>query len=295
MEIKIGNHIYTYVKERENAPILVYRSDNTFLRIGPRELLEKEKIFHQKLFDLGFPVPQILEEGEKEGQYYFVESSVGSEHFGDIFKEDMQKDGVISDENFTRFLQIAKKFAEAQLKETSVINWQTFEGVLHANILFEELPVLREKSIFALKKARERTQELPAVLSHGDFNPYNIFEKGCIDLEHFSTAPAGYDVITNIFHFKMFPRGDAYEHPQKYRFSKEQIDKYFLEIDTIYQSKGLPAISRYKDDFSFCRSIWSTGRMARWPRLQKWRYRLYEELLNSYLQDKDMSSVKIAN
>lgn len=71
------------------------------------------------------------------------------------------------------------------------------------------------------------------------------------------------------------------------------IDRYFSEIDAIYKSKGLPAVSQYKNDYSFCRSIWSVVRMNRWPRLQQWRYAFYEKLLNSYLQNKDLDSPEV--
>ena len=73
LSITINNKVFNYVKTREYAPVSIFKSDDEFLRIGPKGLLEPELAFQKKLLNYGFPVPKIRAEGEYNGEFYFKE------------------------------------------------------------------------------------------------------------------------------------------------------------------------------------------------------------------------------
>lgn len=295
-EITINGKTYFYVRTRNHMPVSIYKGGDVFLRIGPKELIEKEVAYHRKLLGFGFPIAEIIGEGEYEGQSYFVEASLGEFHFGQVFTADFAKNGFVSDSIFRNLLNVAKMHAEAQLKTVSSSGFdrKEFENLIHFPVILDEAPHMAEKIKACMEKAEGHIAELPVVITHGDFNPHNIFEKGVIDWERATSAPAGYDLATNISHIFFFPRGGDYEYTGKYAFSKEQAGIYWKEIDALYESEGLPKISDYADDFIFCRGIWSAVRMQKFPKLQKWRYDLYEKLVEAYLKGENLTNFLIS-
>lgn len=290
--LKIGDQTFKHIKTRIYSPIAVYSSKNLFLRIGPKAELEKEAQFHRKLLSFNFPIPKIVADGERDGQYYYIETSLGDTHFGDIFIQDVKQNGAISEKNFSLFLELSKSYAEAQLKTVTEDSWRgDFYNLIHVDYILKELPDIRDKSLQAYEKAVAEFSSFPSVLTHGDFNPHNLFEKGIIDLEGLSHAPAGYDLITGIFHFYMFPTQGNYELIRGYQFAKEQINQYLNEMDSIFKNNNLPSPSSRKNDFLFCRAIWATVRMEWGPRIQQWRYNLYRKILDVYLQNEDITKM----
>ncbi len=284
-ELIIDGKKYHYVKTRNHEPVSVYKGDGCFLRIGPKEIIQEEIDFHKNLLRLGFPIADFLESGEHEELFYFTESSLGENNLSYLFKENLSNDRIVSEHDFEIFLNITRKYLEAGLRTISqkVFEAGKFEKMIHFDFILEELPLLKDKTSEAMKRAEENINRLPIVLSHGDFNPYNIFPKGVIDWERAGEAPLGYDITTNISQFLFFPFSGDFEHVANYNFSNEQISKYWAEIDKICISKGFPKISDYFNDFLFARCIWSVVRMDRTPKLQKWRNAQYEKILDVYL------------
>jgi hypothetical protein len=281
---------YAFVKTRNHMPISIYKGEDSYVRIGPKDLIQQEINYHRNLLKFGFPIPEILSEGEYLNSYYFTESSFGDEHLGQIFRSNCTN-SIVSNNDFSKLLNVVKIFAQAQMRTvgTQPFTFTDFRELIKVDILLKELPSLNQGTIDAVARVEEHVKKLPSVLTHGDFNPYNIFEKGVIDWERGSYAPMGYDLVTNISQTFFFPLGGDYEFTAGCRYSERQIDTYWREMDTICAVSGIPSISDYRNEFILCRSIWSVVRMDRWPKIQKWRYEQYEVLLKTYLSGGDLT------
>jgi len=285
-QIALGDKQYQHVKTREYTPVSVYKGVGEFLRIGPQGLIAPELALHKKLLGYGFPVPGIVAEGEKNGKTYYIEQSLGDELLGDIFWEDCKRDGRISDEHFNSLLTVAEKFAQAQLKTAS--DDKDDEGLyigLHMDYIQDELPDFKPEILTAFEKMKARTAAMPTVLTHGDFNAYNLFESGIIDFGSIHNGPAGYDIVNNIYHTYNFPNTGDYESMRRYQFTPEQIKQYFASMDGIYTQAGLPKVTDFREDFIWAKSVWSTTRMQRYPKLQQWRYDKFKKMTGEYLND----------
>ena len=56
----------------------LYFSGDAYMRIGSRAEIEPEYETHIRMLQMGFPVPEVLDCGEWEGRFYWVEESVGA-------------------------------------------------------------------------------------------------------------------------------------------------------------------------------------------------------------------------
>jgi hypothetical protein len=288
-EITIGGKSYAHVKTREYTPVSIFKGDGDFLRIGTKDLLVPELNLHKKLLDYGFPVPAITAEGTRGEYFYYTEASLGDELLGKVFWEDSKREGQISSEHFGNLLKLSEQFAQAQLKTaTEHRDDESFYIGIHMDFILEELPELKTGLLAAFEKIKERTKALPYVLTHGDFNAYNLFEGGVIDLGSTHTAPAGYDIISNIYHTYGFPKTGDYESMRRYEFTEPQINEYLAAMDSAYSAAGLPKVSNFKEDFILARAVWGTTRMQRYPKLQQWRYNRFKQMLSEYLSDKSI-------
>src|SRR3989344_6726539 len=83
--ITLDGEVFTYVKKREFTPVSIYKGKNSFLKMGPRNILEKELNSQKHLFELGFPVPGVMNTGEKSEIFYFTEESLGEDTFRNLF------------------------------------------------------------------------------------------------------------------------------------------------------------------------------------------------------------------
>ncbi len=288
-KLTINGKVFEHVKTRAYAPVSIFKSGDLFLRKGPKKLLEEEIAFHRTLLEYDFPIPRILEEGDLEGEYYYIETSLGEKHFGEIFIEDTKNHGGISKNHFGNFLEVAEKFAKAQLATRNERrNEESFYSGLGLEFNIEELPELKEDTLRAFDKVKEKSKSLPYVLTHGDFNPYNILERGVIDFGSSFHAPAGYDIVTNIYHIYNFPEKDGYEMKRCFDFSEQQKETYLEKMNVIYREAGLPEPTDFADDFIFCRTIWATVRNEKIPKIQKWRYDRFGKILAAYLRDESL-------
>lgn len=271
--INLKGKKFTLIKQRQFQDVGVYSGGNSYLRLGNTKVIAKEIIKHNKLLRLGFPLATIIEQGKLGSRAYYIETSLGKYHLGEIFRRDVKRSGKISAKNFQDFLAVSNTFARAQLKTISSKSHKNkFSATIHINILAKELPAQKHKLLKKFTKAAKRLAVFPYVLTHADFCPHNLFKNGVIDFEHQSLAPAGYDLITNIITIDGFPTEGDYELIGGYRFTPNQRKKYLAEMDKIYLAHGLPKISLFQKEFAFCREIWLTARMHKTPKLQQFRY-----------------------
>ncbi|MFA6446199.1 MAG: phosphotransferase [Candidatus Paceibacterota bacterium] len=279
-QIMIKGKIYTHVDTQRDGMSAVYKDDSVYVRIGDREKIKRDLMLHKNMESAGFPVAELLDEGEIEDMYFFIETSLGDKNFGLIFKEETEKFGEIKDETFDAFISICVQFAEAQLKRLpSKKSWVDFEKGIHLDLICKELPKEAKNIKKKIKEIKKNLMKLPFVLSHGDFTPFNIYPKGIIDFEDSLIAPFGYDVGSILGHLNWFPESNMYEYYQLYCFSNVQREKYYEAINKVYLKNNFPPFSTFLRDYDFVKGIWFAVRMERAPKLQQYRYDLLRKII----------------
>ncbi len=284
--IQVESKDFTLVKIQRDEITAIYKGDNIFLRIGDEKRISKDLQTHKNMLALGFPIAEILSEGYLEKYKYFIETSLGDENFSSIFTKEVHKIGKISAKSFNDFLSITKKLGESQLKTMSnEKDFISFSKDIHLDMLLDELPQYAENIQSRFDKAVNRLSELPFVLTHGDFNPFNTHRKGIIDLENSSWAPFGYDIISGIGTHEYFPfvksiHANDFEFISGYTFSEDQKNTYLRLFDTQLAKLDVLSLSACSDDLMFTRAIWLLVRMHKWPKIQRYRY---DKFIQEYL------------
>ena len=274
----LHSQIFTLVKVQRDGESAIYRSGDTFLRLGERERINRDRAFHQQMIDTGFPVAQLLGEGEYEGQRYYLESSLGDQYFGELFAEETKNQGEISDKTFEAFVLVTQQFVRAQLATRSEKRDEAhFVESLHLSILLEELPAWAPQIEARFNRCMQALCYFPFVLTHADYNPHNLYPLGIIDFEDATRGPIGYDVVSAIVSINYFPSVAGYEFMAQYQFTQEQRRQYFDVMDSLFIEAGLPPVSQYEEEFEFFRAIWLLVRMEKWPKIQQFRYSFFEQ------------------
>lgn len=273
-QIQVDGTSFSFIRGQRSGSA-VYKSADSFLRIGDAQKINASLELHKRMEHFGFPVAPLLAEGIVGGQQYYIETSLGEKHLGELFAEDMKGVNEISEATFRDFLDISEKFARAQLN--TKINWRDYEGFskgIHLDSMCEELPEYAESMNERFSQVKQKTASLPFVLTHGDFNPNNLYPDGVIDFEDSFYAPYGYDQISAITHINYFPDDSGFEHTAGYRFTEAQRRVFLERMDTIWKEAGLPALSEFEQDFEYCRALWLAAKIPQTPKLQGFRYNL---------------------
>lgn len=278
----------------------VYRSPDgkKILRTGSPDGIAQEAKFVREISRRGFPTPEVTGSGlTKDGLGYFIETSVGEQHFGDIFREEYAKHGGIQDASFNVFASICLRFVEAQLKPENQQKGpsQLREGIQLANVVEEnsDLSSLLEDAVAA---AEAQIGDLPLVLSHGDLTPFNTLERGVIDFEQRFVAPVGYDAITCVTFHRFFdhPKPDGTGTMRNWEFRSEQMSDYLTRLDSLCERAEIPALSHYFDDFLMLKSVWSLcyEKALDSPQFHRWQWRRHvaRYCMECYLAGKPIES-----
>lgn len=316
-EIVIDGKVFRQVKLSRRGEVAVYTNGELYARVGERGIIERMLALHKNFCEFGFPVPEIMGKGEIAGRGYFLEKSLGEKCFSYLFQDDIEKHGAVSPELFEKFISVTEKFAAAQLhslvsNRTRYKNSPLLKGVpnsdlgrdlnppssetrtpplgkeefsetlsftelIRPNDLAKELPEYGDKILKLYEESISALKVFPQVLTQGDFCSHNLFPAGVIDFEKAYCAPAGYDIVTNIFQNDYFPASREHEYYQLYSLTKEQKALYYKRLDALYAQANLPALSKYRKHFEYCRAAWHTARNSRMPKLQKWRYELFRK------------------
>ncbi len=284
-QIEVGGVIFNFIKTQREGDSHIYKSDDKtkVLRIGEKSKIERDLAKHKSLLAQGYPVASILEEGEIDGQEYFIEESLGEELFGEIFKKDFETFGKISEEHFQILLNESSKMLKAQIaNSTTEQKWDEVLAGLHVDWLIQELPDQEGMILKRVETCRERLKNIPFVFSHGDFNPYNFFPKGAIDFEDGFYAPVGFDVLGLMVYPEYFPHKDVVELEINggYKYSKEQVERYMQTMNAILVESNLPSVEEIYEEIRFLKGIWLTVKMHRWPKMQQYRYELFKTSLS---------------
>lgn len=277
-EIIIDGKPFRLVKRSRRGEVFIYQSDDRFARVGERGVVEKMLALHKKFDTFGFPVPAVLSQGAIDTGAYYLEQSLGEKCFSFLFQDDIAKNGAISTELFEQYISITEKFVQAQLRSvTQDSRGLSLSDLIRPYDLAEELPEFGERIMKRYDEALSAIKVFPLVLTHGDFCSHNLFPAGVIDFEKAYYAPAGYDIVTNIFQNKYFPTSREYEYYQLYVVTPEQENLYYRRLDSLYREAGLPEVSKYRQHFEYCRAVWHTARNQRAPKIQQWRYEFFKK------------------
>lgn len=274
--LTIDGKTFELVRVQRGGASFVYKGADGYLRIGDPRIIKKHLDAHTLMEEAGFPVPSLISQGEREGLAYFIETATSGKRLGDAFSDDFDEDNKISDIHFAQLLGIVERYARLQLKAPAPpSSLRDMKAAIHVRTLSRELPAYATRIQERYAEIRARLSVYPTVLSHGDFNPQNLFENGIIDLEHAFQGPWGYDSMTALLHIDQFPDAWSYEYFARYRYSERQRREFLTMLDGIARDNNLPPLSKHLLDFEFCRACWSSVRMQEWPKLQKWRYDMF--------------------
>jgi hypothetical protein len=271
---------YTHVCGNRFNGRAVYRGPAKYMRIGLPTIIAHEESLHRRLWDAGFPVAQILQTGEVNGQPFFVEASLGDSVLGELFEAEMQAHGVVTDASFRNLLMIVLRWAEAQLQHVATPDIPPdLASTVRLTDVERLLPHLTPLTRQVFLRLQQRFACFPTVLTHGDFHPYNLCSGGVIDLEFVHWSVAGYDVLTAFFEEGLWPADST-----DYRFTVPQQMLACHAIDDLFHVYHLPLPSAYTADFLMGRmmKIVEIGEQ-RPPAVKQWIYQCYEAQAKTYI------------
>jgi len=265
------------VKGRTAASGAVWRSaDGLFYKRTGDESVREEADFQIDLARRGYPVPQVIQRGFKDGMYYFVEPSAGvSLH--DRALASAEPSGHVENGLVRSAVQISTRLLEAQSRNPLTASpgdpqaWFERAGFV-ANVRTEnpdlDTPRVRE----AVERAVRRLHDVPMCRSHLDYGLPNAFPRAVIDWQHHADAPLGYDAypMLDIAAFKGGGKG--------YRFSAGQRSAYLSELDEATALLLGRPLSTYQGDFLLVKCFFFLALMrptdpGRRDKYVKWQYR----------------------
>lgn len=277
--ITIDGIEYRHIRVQRGASA-IYRADDRYLRIGPPAVIAEQLSVHRDMERAGYPVAAILATGSYGGLDYFIERSLGEQSFRVRFTEEYGANGSLDEATVSRFIAIAERFLRAQIGTAQAPAPDSYREGTHLDVMKAELPAYAERIEARFQRSLAATAGLPYVVTHGDFNPSNMYPEGVIDIEDSFRAPLGYDLVTALYTIDWFPDSPEYEYVAQYRFGTPDKERFLAMCDRVLIEHGLPALTPRYDDFAFARAAWMTARMHQWPKIQAWRY---QKFISSHL------------
>jgi hypothetical protein len=193
------------VQHRTGGGGAVWRSGDgrRFKRTGPGVLAEAA--FLRGVTALGYPVPQVLDEGHDSGgsAYYIEEALPGlSLHqMADCLASGSPgaRDAALDESVAAAAAKVSAELLRAQAAHPVITSPELLaefgEKAGYATNVFAENPDLdtpHRRTV--ITTALKRLEELPLCASSLDYGLPNMFPTGVIDWQHHGLAPVGYDV-----------------------------------------------------------------------------------------------------
>lgn len=296
--MKIKGQTFKKIKDREFTCGEVYKSSDglKYLRISKtKNIMKDEGLYVESLYNLGFPVPSVIERGQIGNREYYIEQSIGEITLGDKFNKEYILQGKINQNTFKYFCNILCNYFNAQLNSPVYSTKQfNFEKIIMLSNVLKENPDLDPLKVKkCIKKINKRLLTLPNVFSHGDLTPRNTFDSGIIDFEFHFIAPAGFDVLTAPLIESFWNFKDAKE--KKYRMfylNQKQINYYFNKINIIAEQHHLSGFLSFVDDFLLLKAFYMLAYEKKFAKVSgdtsKWKFRkkILIHFMESYLDDK---------
>lgn len=288
--LTIEGQRFEHVQNRVYEPVSVYRGNENFLRVGPNESIAQEREKHEQLYELGFPVAELLGHGQYTGERaYYIERSLGSESYADVFTADCRLQGEVSTEHFDAFCAVMQRYATAQVRTLEQGNsFEVFAHMTHADIIADDFPNLRDIIKRTLAKLEGRLTSVPSTLVHDDLNPMNVLEGGVIDVAGMRRSAGAYDLEAAIYHIAMFPSDEGYEDRRRFDYSADQRRQYLALVDQVYAAGSDFKPSAHIPEYIVGKLFWAAARMQDKPQVLAWRGALLERVLTAYLTEGDV-------
>jgi hypothetical protein len=218
---------YTFIKERRNGS-KIYRSHDHhhFLKIWPSHVVEHEYQENIQLRSHGINLPQVFDYKVDWDRAYMKEISLWPAHFWDLFTQSTLEYGHITDDLWSSYTRQA---LDHHLHQRDILPWmiQTSPTArdLRATLRIENrLP--QEIIAQFQKRIYIDLSHVPTCRTHGDYNPYNVFPNGVIDIEECFDDYRWYDAVS-VFHIYRYPSTfEILWRTRPYHISKKQILSY---------------------------------------------------------------------
>lgn len=256
---------FQHVKSDRRQPGRVFRAENYFARLGPEPFIGAQAVRAAELYQRGFPVPEVIDSGNHEGDWYFIETAFAGETFHVLFAEETERHGRIQDSTFQAYLDVIRRYMIAQTAPSNrtIVDphdfvhqlipqsqvFQAYERHGHDATLYDR----------AIQRAIQQLAAAPTGILQYDLNPFNILKQGVIDIELSGPGVIGYDSLTSArWGGSWYPDYPA-RYTTAYRLRPEQLQQNDALIDEVARSQGLPAPSRWLQEFLLLRSAWAVA------------------------------------
>ena len=298
--ININGELFDVVKPTRLLPGMVLKSKtrDVYARLGPKASALEEQIHTVSLQERGFPVAKVLESGEySDGQWYFIEESLGKETFHAQFASEYQQTGMVSDETFTRYAAVMQDYINAQFTERNrshITAKEFIENAIPDNLIIGNYALCGknvERYQEAIAAATARLADTPMGVLQYDLNPFNILNRGMIDFELVGYGPLGYDTLLVSLWHRWFTSDPASRYTIAYYLSEAQITTIANMVNAAALDAGIPRPRQYMQEFLLIKSAWgftSTQDVYDNPEEKQafYRYRatILEHCVDSYLK-----------
>lgn len=243
------NPNWQLIKERNITEGSVWHDPetDTFIRHGD-DKIQQEGLYQQRLYELGFPVPEVLEHGSDDDGFFFVERSLGQQSLHDRAVAEFQTDGSVSAGTIAAATAVSFRFLERQLQHAVaptpqlIADW--FEHASHLQRNIRQHPEIDTSAARqAIQTMSARLMNIPMSYGHQDYGLPNLFVDGIIDWQFYARSPIGFDAYT-MLDAPAFMGGT-----RGYDYTPAQRQAYLTELDAFMVNHGGPALSEYRGDF----------------------------------------------
>lgn len=288
---------YHIVKHRRNWST-IYRCNHYthYMKVWPKDEIEKEVALYEKLKAAGIPLPSLLWfEIHEDDLGWMKEEAIPGLLYAELFTESYDKHWFVEESILETFIQYQHNHLTGQAQtiwDTSIVA----DAFSKYEFLYSEWQIDHTLVEACISKIKHDTESEPQGWNHWDHNAYNIFENGVIDLEDSFYGALGYDTITAITQNYRFPypNGEPWELTRQHVFSKEQILHY---LETL--SKHDIGIN-YMESATFgalflMRGIFVTVQSDSFPLLKTYRYKRLQDAMEAYLNWENMIEYFLKN
>lgn len=261
--IQIDGQEFEIIKPTRLRDGMVIKSGDVYGRLGPKDVTLDEQVHTKSLHERGFPVPEVLSSGSYgDDEWFFLETSLGSQTFHEIFTDEYQSQGKVSDESFGKYIHVIEEYVRAQVapdNRTSVSATDFISELIPENLVlpqYEYFGFSRDRYHEVISKVEDRLRGAPMGILQFDLNPYNVLEGGLIDFELVGYGPIGFDSFISARWATAWFTDYPSRHPVSYRLSEEQVLRNDTLIDDVMNAAGLVSPKKYMQEFLVLKSAW---------------------------------------
>ncbi|QCW78806.1 aminoglycoside phosphotransferase [Streptomyces sp. S6] len=240
--------------------------------------LRAEAAFQHMVYGLGYPVPQVLEQGEADdGAFFVVEESLGGQSLHEMVLTRPDGGRKPADTVVDQLTDVSTRLLHAQAGHPvdaapdALRQWVEQAGWTQ-NVFAENPDFDTPRVHVALDRAVDRLTGVPLVWGHLDYGLPNVLPAGVIDWQHHGVVPLGYDVALalEVVPFKGGTKG--------YAATPAQRERYLAALDSAARAAGAAPVSPHAGEFLLVKSLFFLALMrpadpARLDKHRKWQYR----------------------